>query len=193
MTSAQRTLPSAGAWRRIQLRSWLPNAVPVTIENTLLLDARHGEVALDPAAAVEHLRVRDRADVAGDAVVAQRSRNSAAPGPATSSFANEDSSNSAARSRVARCSAPIAGDQCIPAQPRGRSDSSPAGAFDSYQFTRSQPDFSPKAASCATCHGVGARGTQRPSRLALVARVADVVVGLVDLLRALRACSAGER
>ncbi len=74
------------------------------------------------------------------------SRNSAAPGPVTSSFANEVSSKSAADSRQARCSAPIAGDQIFPAQPRGRSDSSPAAEFDSNQFARSQPDFSPKEA-----------------------------------------------
>ena len=73
-----------------------------------------------------------------------RSSSSAAPGPEISIFANDVSSKSAALSRHARCSAPIAGDQCSPAHPRGRSDSSPAAAFDSYQFTRSHPDFSPK-------------------------------------------------
>ena len=75
------------------------------------------------------------------------SRNSAAPGPTTSILANEDSSNSAAVSRAARCSAAIAGDQCIPAQPRGRSDSCPQPALLSYQLTRSHPDFSPNAAA----------------------------------------------
>ena len=45
-----------------------------------------------------------------------------APGPATSSFAKEDSSKRPAVSRVARCSASIAGDHSIPAQPSGRSD-----------------------------------------------------------------------
>ena len=78
--------------------------------------------------------------------------NSAAPGPEISIFANDDSSKIAAASRVARCSAPIAGDQCMPAQPRGRSDSSPRSAFDSYQLTRSQPDFSPNSAPCSRCH-----------------------------------------
>ena len=79
------------------------------------------------------------------------SRNYAAPGPETSSFANEVSSNSAAASRQAACSAAIAGDQWRPAQPRGRSAPSAAAAFDSYQLTRSQPDFSPNAAPCAAC------------------------------------------
>ena len=79
------------------------------------------------------------------------SSSSAAPGPLTSIFANEVSSNSAAASRQAACSAPMAGDQCIPAQPRGRSASSPASSLASYQFTRSQPDFSPNAAPCERC------------------------------------------
>src|SRR5499427_1758905 len=75
-----------------------------------------------------------------------RSRNAGAPGPTTSSFENDDWSKSAADSRAASASTPIAGDQFSPAQPRGRSDSSPRAAFDSYQLTRSQPPFSPNAA-----------------------------------------------
>ena len=34
VTSFTLTDPSSGAWRRIHERSWLPNAVPVTIENS---------------------------------------------------------------------------------------------------------------------------------------------------------------
>jgi hypothetical protein len=41
-----------------------------------------------------------------------RWRNAQAPGPLTSSFANELSSNSAAAWRVASASATIDGDQC---------------------------------------------------------------------------------
>ena len=78
---------------------------------------------------------------------------SSAPGPTTSILAKLDSSNSPAAVRVAAASAAIAGDQFSPAQPRGRSDSSPPEAFDSYQFTRSQPDFSPKAAPSAAWRG----------------------------------------
>ncbi len=80
-----------------------------------------------------------------------RSRNASAPGPSTSSFEKLDWSNSAIPSRAARASTSIAGDQFSPAQPRGRSDSSPSAAFDSYQLTRSQPPFSPKDASSARC------------------------------------------
>src|SRR5688572_18459509 len=46
------------------------------------------------------------------------SRKSAAPAPRTSILANDVSSNRAAASRQARCSAPIAGDQTSPAHPR---------------------------------------------------------------------------
>src|SRR5207244_7057067 len=74
------------------------------------------------------------------------SRNAAAPSPEISILANEVSSKSAAVRRQALCSAPIAGDQSLPAQPRGRSDSSPAEAFGSNQLARSQPDFSPNTA-----------------------------------------------
>ncbi len=117
--------------------------------------------------------------------LAQRpSRNSAAPGPVTSSFANEVSSKSAAASRQARCSAPIAGDQIFPAQPRGRSDSSPAAAFDSNQFARSQPDFSPKEAPSLGEPLVGGGDPQRPPAEALLAGVLHVVVGRVALDRA---------
>jgi hypothetical protein len=78
-----------------------------------------------------------------------RWRNAAAPGPDTSILANELSSKSPARSRVAAASAWIAGDQCWPAQPRGRRPSSPWAAFGSNQFGRSQPDFSPNTAPSA--------------------------------------------
>ena len=78
-----------------------------------------------------------------------RWRKAAAPGPDTSILANELSSKSPACSRVATASAWMAGDQCCPAHPRGRSPSSPCTAFGSNQFGRSQPDFSPKTAPSA--------------------------------------------
>ena len=93
-----------------------------------------------------------------------RSSSSAAPGPLTSIFENDVSSNSAAASRQAACSAPMAGDQCMPAQPRGRSASSPAASLVAYQFTRSQPDFSPNTAPCPRCHSyTGETRSGRPA------------------------------
>ena len=75
-----------------------------------------------------------------------------------------DWSNSAHDSRAARASTSIAGDQFSPAQPRGRSDSSPPAAFDSYQLTRSQPPFSPNAAPSSACRAyTGETRSGRPA------------------------------
>ena len=68
------------------------------------------------------------------------------PDPETSILAKLDSSKRAAVVRVAMASAPMAGDQCWPAQPRGRRASSPAASLLENQFGRSQPDFSPNTA-----------------------------------------------
>ena len=117
-------------------------------------------------------------------------RKAQAPGPTTSSFANDVSSNSAAAPRVARASAAIAGDQWRPAQPRGRRRSSAArppkrgsSALGSNQLGRSQPDFSPKTAprSARTSY-VGDVRSGRPASPLLV-RIVDVVVGRVVLDR----------
>src|SRR4249920_2039902 len=90
-------------------------------------------------------------------------RNATAPGPTISILANEVSSNRPAARLVAIASAPIAGDQYSPAQPRGLSPSSPAAAFESNQFGRSQPDFSPNAAPKPSRIGyVGAIRSGRP-------------------------------
>ncbi len=113
-----------------------------------------------------------------------RSRKSAAPSPETSIFANEVSSKSAAVSRQARCSAPIAGDQSRPAQPRGRSDSSPRAAFGSNQFGALPARLLAEGGAELGEPRVGRREPQRPPGLPLVARVLHVVVGLVDLERA---------
>ena len=77
----------------------------------------------------------------------RRLSNSTASLPRMSSFANEDWSNSPADSFVAAHSAAIAGDQCRPAQPSGRAASAWRGALAPNQLTRSQPAFSPSAAS----------------------------------------------
>ena len=80
--------------------------------------------------------------------------SSSEPGPETSILANDVSSNSAAVVRVARASAPIAGLQISPAQPRGRSASRSAAVspapFGSNQFGRSHDDFSPNDAPSAS-------------------------------------------
>ena len=118
----------------------------------LLLDARDREVALDPAAGIEHLRVRDRADLARDAVVAQRfqERGRARPGDLDLGERGlvEERRGLAARG-AARRRWPATGACARPS--RAGSASRTAAAFASYQLTRSQPDFSPNAAPWAAC------------------------------------------
>ena len=90
----------------------------------------HGEVRLDAAARVERLRVGDVADVARDLVVADPLQKAAASGAGDLILANDDSSNSAGRlagRRVLDADRPATSSR--PAQPRGRTDSSPAAAL----------------------------------------------------------------
>ena len=113
----------------------------------------------------------------------RRSSSAAAPSPDTSILANEVSSNSAAASRQARCSAPIAGDQCLPAQPRGRRPSSPAGAFELEPVRALPARFLAERGPELLQPAVGRGNAERPPGLSLVRGVLDVVVGRVDLLR----------
>ena len=71
VTSSTVTEPSSGACDAIQARSWRPNAVPGDDPEAVFGEPGDGEVALDPAAAVQHLRVGDCADLARDPVVAE--------------------------------------------------------------------------------------------------------------------------
>ena len=131
----------------IHARSCWPNAVPVTIRKLILRETRDREVALDAAARVQHLRVRHLSDIASDAVGAepleQRSGVMAGDEDLRERALVEDRRPLAARAVLG----PDSGRPGFPAQPRGRSASSPLGAFDSNQFARSQPDFSPNTAS----------------------------------------------
>ena len=79
VTSAIRTsAPVSRAWRRSQPRSCDPNAVPVTTQERVGGQPRHGDVHLDAAALVQRLRVDDRAggraDVPGADPRAERRR-----------------------------------------------------------------------------------------------------------------------
>ena len=122
-----------------------------------------------------------------------RSRSAAAPSPETSIFANDVSSKSAAVSRQARCSAPIAGDQSRPAQPlrpqrlvaarpRSARTSSPAPSPTSRRTRRR-----------------ARRGARRPARAAAAARPAARGPGTSRRSRSrrpracARACRRGER
>ena len=130
-----------------------PNAVPVTIRKR----SGSSRVAVKSHSIPPRLFSIDVYVIAPTSrapSLSQRcSRKAGAPSPETSIFAKLVSSKSAAVSRVAPCSAPIAGDQSRPAQPRGRNDSSPRAVFGSNQFGRSQPDFSPNTAPSCSSRG----------------------------------------
>ena len=184
VTSSTATEPSSGACERIQARSCWPKAVPVTMRKrssaSRVTVKSHSIPPRSFSICVYVIAPTSRATL-----LSQRcSRKSAAPAPETSIFANDVSSKSAAGLASGTVLGADRGRPEPPAQPRGRSDSSPAAAFGSNQFARSQPDFSPKAAPSSCEPRVGGGEAQRPPRLALVARVLDVVVGRVDLERA---------
>ena len=118
----------------------------------LLPDAGDREVALDPAPAVEHLGVGDRADVARDAVVAQPLEQLAGARAGDLEL-RERRLVEQARGLPGR--AVLGADRRRPVHPRPAArpqrPGSPAAALDSYQLTRSQPDFSPNAAPWPRC------------------------------------------
>ena len=183
--SLSSTLPSSGRCRRSHAEVVLPDGRPGDEQEAVRGDAGDGQVALDPAAPVEQLGVDDPADRRRrrrSRTAARGSRRRPARRPRSSR--TSVSSNRPAARRVASASAPIAGDQCIPAQPRGRRRLvARRRRSSSNQFGRSQPDFSPKAAPRLGEDVVGRRHPQRPAGLALLVRVVDVVIGRVDLGR----------
>ena len=156
----------------------------------LLLQPRDGEVALDPAAPVEHLRVGDLPDLARDAVVAQPLEELRRARPADLELGER---GLVEQRRGLAAGAVLGADRRRPvhARPAARAqrlvarrlvggvpvDALPAGLLAEHRAVALVPR-------------VGGRHAQRPAGLALVARVLDVVVGLVDLARARRACSA---
>ena len=77
----------------------------------VLGEARHGEVALDSAAPVQHLRVGDRPTSRATLLSHRRSRNVGRVPPTTSIFANEVSSKSAAVVTAGAMLGADAGDQ----------------------------------------------------------------------------------
>ena len=153
VTSSTATEPSSGRMRPDPGQVVLAERRPGDDPEAILGEPRHGEVALDPATLVQHLRVRDRAHVAGDLVVAEVleevSRARAGDLDLGERRLVEQSGRLARR--------PVLGAdrrRPEPARPAaGRNDSSPAAAFGSNQFGRSQPDFSPKDAPSSLRRG----------------------------------------
>ena len=153
--SRTRTSISPPRWSclRIHPMSWLPKAVPVTRRNrwgSSLVTVRSHSMPPRWLSIWEYVTVPGGRSIRFAQI---RSRNAGAPGPETSIFEKLDSSNSPARSRVAMCSTGIAVDQCSPAHPRGRRSSWEPSSFETNQFARSHPDFSPKTAPCSASRG----------------------------------------
>ena len=148
--------------------------------------------ALDPAAAVQHLRVDDAARRARR----RRSRRGAAAGPAPPGRRPRTS-----RSSSRRTGPPAPGwrgarrrsrwTTARRPSPRGRRSSCAGSSFERNQFARSQPAFSPNSASSASSRAYVGAIRSGPSGLVLLARVPDVVVLRVDLVRPSRARSPG--
>ena len=160
-----RTRACSPSWcRRIHARSRLPEAVPVTRRNRSSpsrATVRSDSIRLGrSASACTH----DAADPHVHVVRAEALQEAEGAGTETSNFAKLVSSNSAARSRTARCSATIAVDHCSPAQPRGRRSSWAPSSFDRNQFARSQPAFSPNSASSFSVRTSGPSGAADPPR-----------------------------
>ena len=155
----------------------------------LLREAGDGEVALDPTAAVEHLRVGDLADVRvrpGCRRGARRTRPS--PGPEISSFANDDLVEDRRALAGREVLGADRGRPVLPAQPRGRSDSSPARGVRLVPVDPLPARLLAERGAVLAVPRVRRRDAQRPARLALVVRVADVVVASRTSRGSGRAC-----
>ena len=175
----------------IHARSRPPNAVPVTTRKRSIAQPGDGEVALDAAARVEQLGVRDRPDAAVD-VVGREATEQVERARADDLELGErrfvEEPGGAPGRQVLRDD----GRRPVLAGPAARPQRSWAGSsLLRYQLTRSQPDFSPKTAPSRSMTGVGRWQAQRPTGGALVVGVGDVVVRRVHLVRAGQAVAAG--
>ena len=151
----------------------------------VVLELGDREVALDAAAAVEHLRVGDLARAADDAVVAQRLEQLGGARPADLELRERglvEERGGLARGGV------LGADRGRPvlARPAARAQRLVAGLRVGLVPVHALPArLLPERGAVGGVPVVDGRDAQRAPRLALVAGVLDVVVGLVDLARAL--------
>src|SRR5579883_2841670 len=107
-------------------------------------------------------------------------RKASAPGPATSNLENEVSSKRATRSRVAWCSAPMAGDQKRAAQPCGIGQwlirGEPVGTLPAGFFAEDRAQFAQAIVDRAEA--------QLARAAALFEGITDIVIRAVDLMHA---------
>ena len=120
----------------------------------LLAEPGDGEVALDPATRVEHLGVGDLPDLAGDLVVAEPFEQAGRAGPGDLHLREGGLVEDRRGLAAGRVLGPDRGRPVLARPPARAQPAVAAAAFASYQFTRSQPDFSPKAASCSRCQAL---------------------------------------
>ena len=149
------TLPSSGEFERIQPMSWAPNAEPVTTYQCSLAEARHRQVALDAAALVAQLRVRDRADRLVHVGHRQPLHSAERAGPGDLELGERrlvDQGDALADGAVLL--APTCVNQFGSPNDGRSTASTPAGAN---QFGRSHPPREPNTAPCAasvSCSGL---------------------------------------
>ncbi len=167
--------------------SCVPYAVPVTIEEDVVAGARHGEVRLDAAAAVERLGVGDVADLRARRGCRRPSRGSP-PRPARSprSWRTTTRRTSRPSSGWPACSAPVAADQYAPGPAvRAQPASSPARGVGLVVVdalpARLLAELARRARDATRTPGWSRSG--RPA-CALQPGIGDVVVALVALDRA---------
>ena len=150
----------------------------------ILRQPRHGEVALDPAPRVQHLRVGDRADLAGDVVVAEPLEQIRRALAGDLDLGERGLVEE--RSRLA-AGAVLDADRRRPelARPPARAQPLLAARRVRLEPVRALPAglLAERRTELLQAR-IGRREAQRPARLALVPRVLDVVVRGVDLGRA---------
>ena len=182
---ASSTSTSSPACELIQARSWVPERGAGDDPEAILLELRDREVALDPAAAVEHLRVGDLARAADDAVVAQPLEQRRRARPADLELGERglvEERGGLSRGRM------LGADGGRPVLPRPAARAQRLVAARGVRLVPVHPfpaGLLAEGGAVLPVPVVDRGDAQRPPRLALVARVLDVVVGLVDLARAL--------
>src|SRR5262249_27221745 len=143
--------------------------------------ARDGDVALDPAAAVEHLRVGDLPDVARDAVVTQPLEQLGRSRPGDLELRER---------RLIEEAGGLPGGAVLRLDPGRPQLSGPAvraqrlvagGGVGLVPVDALPARLLAEGGAVGAMPFVGAGHAQRPPGAALVPRVADVVVGLIDL------------
>ena len=140
-----------------------------------------GEIALDPAALVEHLRVRDRADVTRDAVVAEPLEERR-PHPDRRPRAWRRTSRRRARPPRGRRGARRRSPATTGAPPTRAAAATRRRARRSARTSSRAPSRTSRRRRRRAPAGARRRARAAgPPGLALVARVLDVVVGRVDL------------